>query len=249
MAVAGRVVPLSTMPGMATRALLAVPAALLLALGLAACGDDEEPGSADDTTSASPTDGSTSEDAADDACAYNEAGPASVEGIDPPSAEPTLSGKVAVTMETSVGDLDLTLASGKAPCTVNSFVSLAEQGYFDDTGCHRMTTTGIFVLQCGDPDGSGRGGPGYQFDDELTGSETYPAGTLAMANAGPNTNGSQFFIVYEDTGLPPSYTVFGTVDDATVQTVSDVAEDGTEPQDDGAPKTPVDISTVTVGEG
>ena len=82
----------------------------------------------------------------------------------------------------------LTLDADEAPCTVNSFVSLAQQGYFDDTTCHRLTTTkesGISVLQCGDPTGTGTGGPGYAFDDELSGSETYPAGTLAMANAGP----------------------------------------------------------------
>jgi peptidyl-prolyl cis-trans isomerase B (cyclophilin B) len=236
------------MRSMASRVLLAVPALVLLGLGLAACGDDEPDTAQDDATSSSPADDTTSEAAAEGSCTYTEAGASSVEGIELPPAEPTREGKVPVTMDTSVGELQLTLAAGKAPCTVNSFVSLAEQGYFDDTGCHRMTTTGIFVLQCGDPSGDGTGGPGYQFDDELSGSETYPAGTLAMANAGPNTNGSQFFIVYEDTALPPSYTVFGTVDDATVQNVSDVAADGTEPEGDGAPKTPVDINAVTVGQ-
>ena len=82
------------------------------------------------------------------------------------------------------------------------------------------------MLQCGDPTGTGTGGPGYSFDDELSGDETYPAGTLAMANAGPNTNGSQFFIVYEDTQLPPAYAVFGTVDEAGVKTVQEVAGEG-----------------------
>ena len=112
-------------------------------------------------------------------------------------------------------------------------MSLAEQGYFDATPCHRLTTQGIFVLQCGDPTGTGTGGPGYSFDDELSGDETYPAGTLAMANAGPNTNGSQFFIVYEDTQLPPAYAVFGTVDEAGIKIVQEVAEKGT---DTGAPR-------------
>jgi peptidyl-prolyl cis-trans isomerase B (cyclophilin B) len=126
-------------------------------------------------------------------------------------------------------------------------VSLADQGYFDDTQCHRMTTEGIYVLQCGDPTASGRGGPGYSFADELSGEETYGAGTLAMANAGPNTNGSQFFIVYDETPLSPDYTVFGSVDDATVDLIQGVADDGTDDQNgpgDGAPLTPVEISSV-----
>ena len=92
---------------------------------------------------------------------------------------------------------------------MNSFVSLADQGYFDDTPCHRMTTRGIFVLQCGDPTADRRRRAGLPFEDELDGTETYGPGTLAMANAGPNTNGSQFFIVYGDSPLPPAYTVFG----------------------------------------
>src|SRR5690606_21777336 len=111
-----------------------------------------------------------------------------------PPAEPTASGTVPATIRTSAGDLAVSLDADAAPCTVNSFLSLAQQGYFDETPCHRLTTSGIFVLQCGDPTGTGTGGPGYEFPDELTGSETYPAGTLAMANAGPDTNGSQFFV-------------------------------------------------------
>src|SRR5699024_8063385 len=93
----------------------------------------------------------------------------------------------------ATGEVEADTRGDGAPCTVNSFLSLAGQEYFDDTDCHRLTTEGIFVLQCGDPTGTGSGGPGYSFADELDGSETYPAGTLAMANAGPDTNGSQFF--------------------------------------------------------
>src|SRR5690606_14024148 len=114
--------------------------------------------------------------------------------------------------------------------------------YFDSTSCHRLTTSGIFVLQCGDPTATGTGGPGYSFADELTGSETYPAGTLAMANAGPDTNGSQFFIVYADTSLAPDYTVFGHLDGASTAIVADVAAEGTASgAPDGAPRTPVTI--------
>ena len=106
-------------------------------------------------------------------------------------------------ISTNRGDIKVTLNGDTTPCTVNSFLSLAKQGYFDDTKCHRLhVTQDYFVLQCGDPTGTGRVVPGYQFDDELSGQETYTAGTLAMANGGPNTNGSQFFIVY--TGQPAS---------------------------------------------
>ncbi|WP_343050058.1 peptidylprolyl isomerase [Nocardioides ungokensis] len=105
---------------------------------------------------------------------------------------------------------------------------------------------GIYVLQCGDPSGTGAGGPGYQFDDELSGKETYGPGTLAMANAGANTNGSQFFIVYGNSPLPPSYTVFGKVDAAGLKVVQAIADKGTaDGGPDGAPKDKVEIESVT----
>ncbi len=99
----------------------------------------------------------------------------------------------------------------KAPCTTYSFRFLAQRNYFTGTHCHRLTTQGIFVLQCGDPTGTGSGGPGYRFNDENLAGATYPAGTVAMANAGPNTNGSQFFFVWKNTRLAPDYTPFGRV--------------------------------------
>ena len=220
--------------------LLTLPAALLLAASVAGCGSDdgttatEEPNSDSETTE----------------CTYAEGGAPAAKDVDLPPTEAVAEGEASATMSTSVGDFDLTLESAAAPCTVNSWVSLAEQGYFDGTPCHRMTTRGIFVLQCGDPGGTGTGGPGYSFQDELTGDETYPAGTLAMANSGPNTNGSQFFIVYDETPLPASYTVFGTVDEATVESIAKVADAGTDDSNgpgDGQPRTPVDIDSVTIG--
>jgi peptidyl-prolyl cis-trans isomerase B (cyclophilin B) len=209
------------------------------ALLLAGCGDD--PDTAKDTSGSAPASGPT--------CEYSTGGPSASKEVTPPPDRASVSDRVELTMATSVGDIGLELDADTTPCTVNSFVSLAEQGYFDQTSCHRLTTdqAGIFVLQCGDPTGSGMGGPGYSFDDELSGDETYPAGTLAMANAGPDTNGSQFFIVYEDTPLPPSYTVFGTVDAAGLKVVRNVAAQGTTTGGpDGEPKETVAVETVTV---
>jgi peptidyl-prolyl cis-trans isomerase B (cyclophilin B) len=114
-------------------------------------------------------------------------------------------------LRTNLGVIDITLNSAAAPCTANNFRSLAHFKYFDNTPCHRLTTQGIYVLQCGDPTGKGTGGPGYTFADENLKGATYPKGTVAMANSGPGTNGSQFFLVYKDTQLDPNYTPFGTI--------------------------------------
>jgi len=112
---------------------------------------------------------------------------------------------------TTQGVITVKMLTSQAPCTTFSFRFLASKGYFNATHCHRLTTEGIYVLQCGDPTGTGSGGPGYAFNDENLAGATYPAGTLAMANAGPNTNGSQFFFTWKNTTLPPDYTPFGTV--------------------------------------
>jgi peptidyl-prolyl cis-trans isomerase B (cyclophilin B) len=118
------------------------------------------------------------------------------------------------TFRTSCGDIVVELLSNRAPETVNSFVFLAEQGYFDGTRIHRLDTS-IDVLQGGDPTGTGSGGPGYTIPDELKGDETYPPGTLAMANSGPDTGGSQFFLIVGEDGhnldANPAYTIFGRI--------------------------------------
>lgn len=181
-------------------------------------------------------------------CTYPDDGSPASKEVNAPPAEPDATGEVPVKIATSAGEVAVALDAQTTPCTVNSFLSLAKQGYFDGTSCHRLTTEGIFVLQCGDPTGTGTGGPGYSFPDELQGTETYPAGTLAMANAGPDTNGSQFFVVYADTQLPPSYTVFGHLDEASTKIVAGIAAEGTSNgAPDGAPKTPVTITSVTEG--
>ena len=116
-------------------------------------------------------------------------------------------------IKTSKGDITVKLFASESPKTVNNFVVLAREGFYDGVIFHRVIKG--FMLQGGDPTGTGRGGPGYKFDDELQASRDrgYKLGTLAMANAGPNTNGSQFFIMHADYGLPPQYSVFGkTVD-------------------------------------
>jgi len=183
------------------------------------------------------------------ACEYVPSGNASKKVELPGDTKPN--GTVTVKLKTSVGELTAQLEADRAPCTVESFVSLAEQGFFNSTSCHRLTTDGIYVLQCGDPTGLGSGGPGYSFADELdkTASSDYIPGTLAMANAGPDTNGSQFFLVYEDsTGLPPAYTVFGFLEPASLDLVKSVGAAGTiSGAPDGAPKRKVTIESVSVG--
>ncbi len=207
----------------------------VLPLLLASCGGDASDEAID--TNGTP------------ACDYVEDGSEPAKDVSPPPAAATVDGDVQATIETSAGTLDATMDAAAAPCTVGNFVSLAEQGYFDATTCHRLTTEGIFVLQCGDPTASGMGGPGYTIPDEVDGEETYPAGTLAMAKtSAPDSGGSQFFVVYDDTQLPPEYTVFGTIDDTSLALVKKVAADGTaEGGPDGAPKTPVEIESVKVG--
>jgi peptidyl-prolyl cis-trans isomerase B (cyclophilin B) len=221
--------------------LLAVLTALLCTSVLVSCGDDS-------TSSTDSTDsGSSSGGGGDATCEYPSDGAEPAKDVEPPAGEPTASGDVGVTISTSAGDVGATLAADAVPCTVNSFLSLADQGYYDDTTCHRLTTQGIFVLQCGDPTGSGAGGPGYSFPDELTGEESYAAGTLAMANAGPDTNGSQFFMVYDETQLDPNYTVFGSIDDAGLEVLRGVAAKGTaNGAPDGPPAEQVLIQSVTV---
>lgn len=236
---------------------LAALAVLASVTFLAACGSEDSSttdAASDETTSAAPTESSSdaSEPAAGTgvSCDY----PADPQGaskeVEPPPAEATVSGQVAVTISTSIGELKATLDADAAPCTVNSFVSLAEQSYFDGTSCHRLTTSPSFgVLQCGDPTASGMGGPGYTISDELEQTTGYPAGTLAMAKtAAPDSGGSQFFICYVDTDLPAEYTVFGSLDEASNQLVADAAADGTtDGGPDGTPKTPVDLESVTLG--
>ncbi len=179
--------------------------------------------------------------------------PAAKPANPPQTANIPSTGEVNVTLSSTAGNLPLTLDRSLAPCTVNSFVSLLQQGYFTGTSCHRLSTEGLQMLQCGDPAGTGKGGPGYSFKDETFPELTYGRGVLAMANAGPDTNGSQFFMVYGDAQLPPNYTVFGSITDAGLQVLDKVARAGIDPASaaqsadgTGAPNTPVTFTGGTV---
>jgi peptidyl-prolyl cis-trans isomerase B (cyclophilin B) len=217
--------------------------AVLALLLLSGCGSSDSEGDSGESS------GSSDSSAAAGTCSYPADSQSGAKDVDAPEEKPQAKGTVEATVATTAGDLAVTLDADRAPCTVNSFLSLAAQKYFDDTECHRLTTEGIFVLQCGDPTGTGSGGPGYSFADELDGSETYPAGTLAMANSGPDTNGSQFFVVYDDSSLPPDYTVFGQLDEKSTKTVADLAAKGTDSgAGDGAPKEKVTITEVTTAD-
>ncbi|EHR60772.1 peptidylprolyl isomerase [Saccharomonospora cyanea] len=184
-------------------------------------------------------------------CEYPESGEPAKEVPAPDGKDVPSEGTVKVTLHSNVGDIGLNLDRSLAPCTVNSFVHLAREGYYTDTGCHRIGTQGLQMLQCGDPTGQGTGGPGYTFADETFDSLTYGRGILAMANSGPDTNGSQFFMVYGEAPLPPSYTVFGTIDDEGLKVIDEIARAGHDGSFDpspggGKPNTEVTFTDVTV---
>ncbi len=153
------------------------------------------------------------------------------------------------TLNTNCGQIIFRSWGKKAPTTVIAMTFLAKSGYFDHSLCHRVTTAGIYVLQCGDPTATGSGGPMWQYRDENLpdpGSNNYPAGTIAMANSGPNTNGSQFFIVYKNTTLPPNYSIWGVVIKG-LDLVKKVASMGVVGGGtDGTPKQVIAIESVVV---
>ena len=161
----------------------------------------------------------------------------------PPEFALDLDKSYSATLHTNHGDIELALDAARSPNAVNNFVFLARDGFYDGVIFHRVISG--FMIQGGDPTGTGRGGPGYTFRDELEGEGSYRRGTLAMANAGPNTNGSQFFICHADVGLPHSYTIFGEVT-AGLEAVDAVAASDTDNAD--RPRQDATINSVTITE-
>ena len=175
--------------------------------------------------------------------------PEAAPAVELPTAGITESNKASISFTTNQGEIVIETIPSLAPLTVNAIAALAQKNYFDNTICHRLTTEGIFVLQCGDPTGTGTGGPGFNIPDENLPQpieNNYPAGTVAMANAGPGTSGSQFFLVYQDTTLGPDYTIWGSITSGLdiLQTIASagVVDGGA----DGAPATGVTIESAKV---
>jgi peptidyl-prolyl cis-trans isomerase B (cyclophilin B) len=227
--------------------------ALIFVVDLTDLGSSASSSSSGSGSTSPANSGAGSSKAGTVSCDWQTQAPASKK-VDQPSTTVSSKGTVPVTVHTSQGDMSFTLDRSEAPCTVANFVSLVGQKYFDNTSCHRLVTSGIYVLQCGDPTGTGSGGPGYSIPDEATGSEQYPAGTIAMARSSQaHSGGSQFFIVYKDS---PSlmqhlgklqYTVFGTVAQG-LNVVTKVAGAGTSNgSTDGPPKLPLKFTSMTTG--
>ncbi|MFJ9782275.1 peptidylprolyl isomerase [Amycolatopsis sp. NPDC101161] len=171
----------------------------------------------------------------------------------PPDGPARSSGTVPVRLATSAGPIGLTLDRALAPCTVVNFLSLVKQGFYDGTSCHRLSVaSGLRMLQCGDPVGDGTGGPGYTIRDEVFPELTYGRGVLAMAKTDqPDSGGSQFFLVFGTTEIPPEYTVFGSIDDPGLAVLDKVAQGGVDAaksalgDGSGPPKIPVTFTQVT----
>jgi len=182
-------------------------------------------------------------------CSYAAGGTAS-RNVGTPPTKPDYKAGYQATIRTNRGDVVINLLNSKATCTVNSFVYLAARKYFNNTRCHRLTTVSpLYVLQCGDPAGTGRGGPGYTFASENLAGATYTRGTIAMANTGaPDSNGSQFFIVYKNSTLAANYTPFGEVVKGLgiIQNVARAGSNNANGSGDGHPKEKVVIESVTI---
>ncbi|MBT2385996.1 peptidylprolyl isomerase [Streptomyces sp. ISL-11] len=236
-------------------AVIAAGLAVVLAAGATAfatgalSGDDKK----DKADAAAPTPPSPSK--GPDPCAKPAPGtPAAKTWKSEPEMSIDESGSYAMKLDTTCGAIDVKLDAAKAPHTVNSLNFLAGQGYFDHTRCHRLTKppAGISVLQCGDPKGTGTGDPGYTLKDEnlkdpAVNGGTYPAGTIAMANRGPDTGGSQFFLVYEDSQLTPNYTPFGKIGPEGMKVLKKIAAAGEQSGGgDGPPNATVVINKAAV---
>ncbi|WP_278312982.1 peptidylprolyl isomerase [Lolliginicoccus levis] len=172
----------------------------------------------------------------------------------PPTQDVPATGTATVRLELRRGLVPITLDRSLSPCTANSFLSLAEQGFYDSSVCHRITTRGVYTLQCGDPSGTGTGGPGYAAPAEFPADQlivdgerrnsaqtTYPRGTVAMETTAGGNSGSRFFVVIDDSPLPPAYTIVGTVDADAMWVLDAIGEAGPISGYSGAPSRLVQI--------
>ncbi|MFI7544266.1 peptidylprolyl isomerase [Actinoplanes sp. NPDC049599] len=185
-----------------------------------------------------------------------------VKDVGTPAANAPNMGAATLTMDTNLGAVTAKVDLSKAPCTGEAFTYLASKKFWDNTKCHRLTTAGIKVLQCGDPTATGKGwresdgsgGPSFRYAEEnlpVNAKPAYPKGTIAMAKtSAPSSTGSQFFIVYEDTDLPPDYTVLGTITTGMdiVETVAKAGTDDANGKGDGHPKKEITIKTLTMAK-
>lgn len=189
-------------------------------------------------------------------CEYTVTGGAA-KAVDPPDGNQVpSSGTATVTLTMGAGTVTITLDRSLAPCAVHSVESLAQQGYYTGSSCHRLTNAGLFLLQCGDPSGTGKGTSGYSLSPETgqSGVEctdadrtrcTYPAGTVALAD--PEHDGGQFFMTYADSVIDGDYPVLGTVDEAGRQVLSQIAEKGYAQGASPAPAADTTLRRVTLG--
>jgi peptidyl-prolyl cis-trans isomerase B (cyclophilin B) len=212
--------------------------------------DDEPsaPSAGDAAASASPSPSATPSSAGPKPCAYTKSGKAARDVGIPRYDAKTAATPYTAVLRTNRGAVTVEARSADAPCAAYSFRYLAEKKFFDKTPCPRLATGTLAILQCGDPTGTTSGGPGYSFPDENLTGATYPAGTVAMANSGPDTNGSQFFLVYKDSQLGPDYTPFGRITGGldVLTKIAAAGDDGSNPAGGGKPKTPVTIEAVRI---
>ena len=226
-----------------------------LAISLASCSSvkDNEAAAPVVTESATPTAATPAASESASAAPASLCKPTKAVGHNPKNVAPPTKVRASLpktfTLKTNCGDIEITTVGSKAPYTLTSLATLAEAGFYDGSLCHRLTTQGLFVLQCGDPTATGSGGPTYTVGDENLPQEVannYPAGTVAMANSGPNTNGSQFFLVFDDTTLGAAYTIWGTITKG-LDTVKAIAAAGVAGGGgDGTPALTVAIDKVVV---
>ena len=234
---------------------------LAVGLTLAFAGGPASKPTAKASATASPSASSSAAAVAEPAhhCTYTVSDKSSKPSL--PPATPDYNAAYKATINTNLGKIQISLLNSKATCAVNSFAHLAAVNFWNTTQCHRLSTDGgLYILQCGDPTASGKkplscstptlgsGGPGYVFADENLKGATYNTGTVAMANSGPNTNGSQFFLVYKNTSLPPNYTPFGNITSGLdiLQNVAKAGTTCTYQAGGGVPKEKIIINSVTI---